>query len=131
MKALIDTGVWFRRYHRLPLKSSLMQFFEGVREWHLSPLSVAEIAYKWRRGRLRMIENPKLWIEDAIAGYHLEGLTPEICRQAGAWDWDHGDLVDRLLAATAKATGLTLVHTDTRLKNFTGFPHKYFANAPL
>ena len=44
---------------------------------------------------------------------------------AGLWDWDHGDLVDRTLAAIAKDKGLTLIHTDKVLKNFTGFPQKW------
>jgi PIN domain nuclease of toxin-antitoxin system len=42
------------------------------------------------------------------------------------WDWSHGDLVDRTLAAIAAETGLVLVHTDTVLKGLPGFPQRYF-----
>ncbi len=59
MKVLLDTGVWFRRYHRLPLRPSLVKFLETeVTEFHLCPLSVAEIAFKWQRGRLPGIPDP-------------------------------------------------------------------------
>ena len=43
---------------------------------------------------------------------------------AGMWDWSHGDLVDRTLAAIAKERALTLIHTDKVLKNLAGFPQK-------
>jgi predicted nucleic acid-binding protein len=47
---------------------------------------------------------------------------------AGLWNWGHGDLRDRTLAAIAKEKGLTLIHTDKALKNFTGFPQRWFRN---
>jgi PIN domain nuclease of toxin-antitoxin system len=131
MKALIDTGVWFRRFHKLPINQTLHKFLSEVTEWHLSPLSLAEITFKWQRRRLPMIADPNSWIDEAVAGYFLEPVTTNICIQAGLWEWDHGDLVDRLLAATAKETGIPLVHTDTRLKRFPGFPQKYFVNVLL
>ena len=54
--------------------------------------------------------------------------SPTASLQAGLWDWDHGDLVDRMLAAIAKEQDLILVHTDKVLKNLGGFPQKYFPN---
>jgi PIN domain nuclease of toxin-antitoxin system len=47
-------------------------------------------------------------------------------QQAGLWQWPHGDLVDRVLAAIAAETGLVLIHTDQVLKALSGFPQKYF-----
>ena len=43
MRALLDTGVWFRRYHRLPMSRVLRQYLDSVTEFYISPLSVAEI----------------------------------------------------------------------------------------
>jgi len=129
MRALIDTGVWFRRYFRLPMSRSLKRFLEDeVTEFHLCPLSVAEITFKWRRGRLAGVPDPRDWLDHALENYTLEPATLAACLQAGRWDWAHGDLVDRLLAAIASETGLVLVHTDTVLKDLAGFPQRYFPN---
>ena len=130
MKALLDTGVWFRRYHRLPLKPSLLEFLETkVSEFHLCPLSVAEIAFKWQRGRLPGIPDPREWLDHSLENFVLEQPSPVAARLAGLWDWSHGDLVDRLLAAIASDTGLVLIHTDRVLKELSGFPQRYFPNA--
>ena len=51
-----------------------------------------------------------------------------VAMTAGLWDWNHGDLVDRIFAAIAKEKGLTLIRTDKVLKNLTGFPQKCFRN---
>ena len=132
MKVLLDTGVWFRRYHGLPLRKSLQRFLcEEVTEYHLCPLSVAEIAFKWQRGRLPGVPDPKLWVPRSLENFVLEPPSASASLQAGLWDWAHGDLVDRTLAAIAVETNLTLTHTDSLLRRFSGFPQKYFANAPM
>jgi PIN domain nuclease of toxin-antitoxin system len=127
MRALLDTGVWFRRYFRLPMKPSLKRFLASeVEEFHLCPLSVAEIAFKWRRGRLPGVPDPAGWLDHSLHNYALALPSVAACRQAGLWDWDHGDIVDRVLAAIAAETGLVLVHTDALLKRLPGFPQRYF-----
>ncbi len=69
---------------------------------------------------------PDQWLEESLQGFKPALLTFESARLAGSWDWPHGDPVDRALAAIAKVEGLTLIHTDTRLKNLPGFPQRYF-----
>lgn len=128
MKALIDSGIWWRRFHRLPLPKKLEEAFDEVTEWWLSPLSVAEMLFKWRHkpGTLPA-PPPEIWLERSLQGYRLAPLTFEAARLAGTWGWKHGDPVDRLLAGIAKAGDLTLWHTDTKLKGLPGFPQRYFA----
>jgi PIN domain nuclease of toxin-antitoxin system len=129
MKALLDRGVWFRRYHRLPMAASLKRFLnEEVEEFHLCSLSIAEISFKWRRGRLPGVPDPAQWVDHAITGFLIQRPTVEASLKAGRWDWEHGDLVDRILAAIAAETNVCLVHTDSVLKNLSGFPQKYFRN---
>jgi len=129
MKALLDTGVWFRRYHGLPMSQPLRDFLnEEVEEFHICPLSVSEICYKWRRGRLPGIPDPQTWVAHALQNFVIEMPDSATAITAGMWDWDHGDLVDRTLAAIAKEQGLTLIHTDKVLKNFKGFSQKWFRN---
>jgi PIN domain nuclease of toxin-antitoxin system len=127
MKALLDSGVWWRRYHRLPLSGELMRCLSGVTEWWLSPLSVAEMLFKWRhKPAMLPAPAPDGWLENSLQGFRLAHLSVEAARLAGLWDWSHGDPVDRCLAAIARAEGLTLIHTDARLKDLAGFPQRYF-----
>ena len=129
MKALLDTGVWVRRYHRLPMRPALRQFLaRDITGFHLCPLSVAEITFKWRRSRLPGVPDPARWLPRALENFVIENPSTAAAQQAGQWNWEHGDLVDRVLEAIAKEQDLLLVHTDTILKKFTGFPQKYFPN---
>jgi PIN domain nuclease of toxin-antitoxin system len=70
MRALLDTGVWFRRYHRLPMSAALRQYLNEVTEFYLSPLSVAEISYKWQRGKLPQVPDPQTWVSRRSGSKH-------------------------------------------------------------
>lgn len=128
MRALLDTGVWFRRYHRLPMSRALRQHLDHVTEFYLSPLSVAEITYKCQRGKLPEVPDPRTWVAHALENFILLDLSPAAALRAGLWPWAHGDLVDRSLAALAAESGITLVHTDKVLRDLEGFPQKWFKN---
>jgi PIN domain nuclease of toxin-antitoxin system len=131
MRALIDSGLWWRRYHGLPMSRRLARFLEQeVSEFWLCPLSVQEMLYKWRHRKLPA-PDPAEWLAEATAGYRTAPVTFEAARVAGLWEWAHGDPVDRLLAAVASTEGLTLVHTDQRLRTLTGFPQRYFPNVGM
>ena len=128
MRALLDTGVWFRRYHRLPMSRALRHQLDQVTEFYLSPLSVAEISYKWQRGKLPEVPDPQTWVVHSLENFLLLDLSPEAALKAGLWPWTHGDLVDRSLAALAAESGITLIHTDKVLRDLEGFPQKWFKN---
>ena len=128
MRALLDTGVWFRRYHRLPMSRGLRQYLDGITEFYLCPLSVAEICYKWQRGKLPNVPDPRRWIDYSLENFIVLDLSPAAALQAGLWPWAHGDLVDRSLAALAAESGITLVHTDKVLRDLEGFPQRWFKN---
>lgn len=129
MKALLDTGVWFRRYHGLPMSQALRAYLDDVTEFYLCPLSVAEISFKWQRGKLPGLPNPSHWLNHSLQNFNMLNASAEAALQAGLWNWPHGDLVDRSLAAIAAETGITLVHTDKVMRTFKGFPQKFFKNA--
>jgi len=128
MQALLDTGVWFRRYHRLPMSRALRHHLDQVTEFYLSPLSVAEISYKWQRGKLPEVPDPQTWVAHSLENFLLLDLSPEAALRAGLWPWAHGELVDRSLAAIAAESGITLVHTDKVLRDLEGFPQRWFKN---
>ncbi len=128
MRALLDTGVWFRRYHRLPMSRALRQYLDEVTEFYLSPLSIAEISYKWQRGKLPEVPDPRTWVAHAVENFIMIDLSSAAALQAGLWPWTHGDLVDRALAAISAESQLTLIHTDKVLRDLPGFPQKWFKN---
>jgi hypothetical protein len=81
MRALLDTGVWFRRYHRLPMSRALRQYLDEVTEFYLSPLSIAEISYKWQHGKLPEVPDPRTWLDHALENFILLDLSSEAARQ--------------------------------------------------
>jgi PIN domain nuclease of toxin-antitoxin system len=110
------------------MSSALRRYLDEVTEFCLSPLSVAEISYKWHRGKLPQVPDPQTWVAHAVENFIMIELSPEAALQAGLWPWAHGDLVDRSLVAIAAQSGITLVHTDKVLRDCEGFPQKWFKN---
>jgi PIN domain nuclease of toxin-antitoxin system len=126
MKVLLDSGVWWKYALHLPFKKSLSDFLAGPDiEWWLSPFSVVEMLYKVEHRKLPAPTH-KGWLDEAVAGYRVAPFSMAAGIKAGRWEWEHGDPVDRCLAAIALTEGLTLIHTDTVLRDLHGFPHKYF-----
>jgi PIN domain nuclease of toxin-antitoxin system len=66
------------------------------------------------------------WLNESLQGYRIAPFTIEAGKIAGNWNWKHGDPVDRCMAAVAVSEGLPLIHTDTVLKDLSGFPQLYF-----
>jgi PIN domain nuclease of toxin-antitoxin system len=92
---------------------------------------VAEIVFKWRRGKLPGVPEPATWVAHALENFVLVNASPQAAMRAGLWNWDHGDLVDRMLAAIACEEDVLLVHTDRLLKDKTGFPQRYFRSVAM
>lgn len=131
MKVLLDSGIWWRRFHQLPLAPNLKALLAHPdTEFWLCPVSVEEMLFKWRHKPHHLpAPHPDTWLMESLRGFRLAPVTWAAARLAGLWDWQHGDPVDRLLAAVAKTEDLTLVHTDTVLKDLPGFPQRYFPKA--
>lgn len=126
MKVLLDSGVWWRKSGKLPMKKPLADFLENdVTEWWLSPFAVAEMLYKVKHKKLPAPVGAD-WLNESLQGYRIAPFTIEAGKIAGSWNWKYGDPVDRCIAAVAVSEGLTLIHTDTVLKNLAGFPQLYF-----
>ena len=92
----------------------------------MCPLSVAEITFKWQRGRLKDAGSGNVGASFA-EHFVLENPSATAAQQAGQWSWGHGDLVNRVLAAIAKEQNLLLL-LRYRFEKLTGFPQKYFPN---
>ena len=86
MRALLDTDVWFRGYHGLPMRPTLRRFLaKEVTQFHLCPLSVAEITFKWQRGRLKDVPDSATWVPHSLEHFELENLSATAAQQNGQW----------------------------------------------
>ena len=118
-RLLIDTHVlvWivFAEPH---IKSSTLEAIEEASMDHslfLSPISLWEIALKHSRGKLNLDRPIRDWLHHAlsIANLNLVPITPSIAAECAELPSTfHGDPADRIIAATARAEGFTLVTHD-------------------
>ena len=86
-------------------------------ELFLSDVSVLEIVLKYTAGKLPLPKNPREWIPSRRAFFGLEslGIDETAIFRAGDLPLVHADPFDRLLAAHAIESGLTILSPDTPL----------------
>jgi PIN domain nuclease of toxin-antitoxin system len=127
VRILADTNIFIKFCRKLPLPALVEQTLADEKtERFLSPVPIIELYRLWRTGNVP--DNPDAWIDFAMPSWTVLPVTVSIARQSVLWDWEHRDSADRLLAATAAIEKVEWWHTDTIVKKFTGFPHRYFAN---
>ena len=117
---LLDTHAWLWLVGGAePLKRSVLSTVEqGARQGRIrvSAISVWEVAMLEAKGRIRLSKDCLAWVHDALAspGLSLVPLTPEIAVESSRLPWTfHGDPADRILVATARLLGATLLTRDT------------------
>ena len=101
-------------------KEALRQAYREERAL-ISAITPWEIALLVRKGRLRLGRDVLEWVHSALAvpGVQLAALEPEIAVDSTRLPWEaHGDPADRILVATARHLGATLVTADGALLEF-------------
>jgi PIN domain nuclease of toxin-antitoxin system len=84
----------------------------------VSAITPWEIALLVRKGRLKLNRDVLDWVHHAlrVQGVQLAPLEPEIAVESTRLPWDtHGDPADRIIVATARHLGATLVTADAAL----------------
>jgi PIN domain nuclease of toxin-antitoxin system len=121
-RLLIDTHVWLWIVFAEPfIKSSTLEAIERAsseQTLYVSPISMWEIALKHSRGKLNLDRPVRDWLAHAstIPGLNLAQITPSIAAECAALPPAfHGDPADRIIAATARSEGFTLVTHDKAL----------------
>ena len=121
-RLLLDTPawLWLAEGDHLFTPSTLLAIEEAVRQnaLFLSPISLWEIGLKHSRHRLKLSLPLRPWMTQALdyPGLHLLAIESEIaCCCAELPAEFHGDPADRIIAATARAEGLTLLTQDRLL----------------
>lgn len=87
----------------------------------VSAISVWEVAMLQAKGRIRFTLDVREWIRRALGapGVHLSAFTPEVAVDSTQLPEPlHGDPADRILVATARRTGATLVTRDGKLLEY-------------
>lgn len=123
---LLDTHVWLWYLIGSPrLPQGLREAIDAaLGELWLSPISVWELCVLDERGRVRLVPDPRSWVEEAFRLLPLEEATlnREVALASRETELAHRDPADRFLAATALVFGLTLLTVDERLTRARGIP---------
>jgi PIN domain nuclease of toxin-antitoxin system len=87
----------------------------------VSVISVWELGLLEKRGRVSLPMDIRTWVQEIFEkpGLSLAPLTAEIAIESNNLPGDlHGDPADRILAATARILGATLLTKDRRLLEY-------------
>ncbi len=118
MKLLLDTHVWLWAVAGGKLKKRARRALENPEnELWLSPVSLWEVTQLYAQGRVRVDDTIERWIEAALREMPCREayVTNEIAVDARAFTLPAGDTTDRILGATARILGLTLLTADPNL----------------
>ena len=120
--ALLDTHVliwWLNDLTRLsPQQREVVEAATPDAPLHVSDISLWEVAMLQSLGRIRLALPLREWLDRAVAPplVRRHGITPTIAAEVAALpDSFHRDPADRILVATARVLGATLVTNDRRI----------------
>ena len=119
MSLLLDTHIWlWSVLESRRLAPAVAQALEepNVQLW-LSPASVWETLIAAEKGRLALEPDPLAWTEEWLRRVPMREATfnHEVALETHRIALPHRDPIDRLLVATARVYGLTLVTSDARI----------------
>ena len=118
MKLLLDTHVWLWAVGGGKLKKRARKALEDPsNELWLSPVSIWELTQLYAQGKVYLDDTMEGWTEAALRELPCREayVTNEIALEARAVALPEGDMSDRLLGATARVLGLTLLTADPNL----------------
>lgn len=117
-----------------PLARKAIQHAADNDALYLSAISSWEIAVLVSKGRLILERDVGEWIDTALAlpGIRLEPLSPAVAVASTRLEGEiHADPADRIIAATARHLGATLVTADGLLLNYGAAGHLKAMHAEL
>ena len=119
MKLLLDTHIWIWSLAEPGKLSKRVRaaVTRAENELWLSPISVWELFVLAERGRVKLDDEPRRWVAEALASTPAQEavLTFEVAIRSREVMLAHPDPSDRFLVATALVYDLTLVTADDSL----------------
>ena len=130
MKHLLDTGVWLRAVNQpQTIPAGALRLLQTPREmFGLAAISLWEVGKKVQAGKLSLPKDLPGWFADALApNIELLALTGDVVTDAMRLpEFPNRDPADELIVATARVHKLTLLTTDTKLKDYRHARIHYF-----
>lgn len=130
MKHLLDTGVWIRAVNKPhTITPAVLRVLLAPHEmFGLAAISLWEVGKKVQVGKLALPKDLPLWFAAALApNLQILPLSDDIVVEAMRLpEFPNRDPADELIVATARVHKLTLVTTDTKLKNYRHARIHYF-----
>ena len=130
MRYLLDTGVWLRAVNQPEtIPSAPLRLLQTPREmFGLAAISLWEVGKKVQIGKLPLPKDLSGWFADALApNIDVLMLSSAVVTDAVHLpDFPNHDPADELIVATARVHKLTLITTDTKLKNYRHARIHYF-----
>lgn len=128
---LLDTHVWIWLLNgEEPLASSEarhpIEAAVGTADIRVSVISVWEVGMLEAKGRITFPLSCEMWVNRALSapGIAPAHLTPEIALASSRLPGSlHGDPADRIIVATARQLGATLVTRDRKIIAYGGEGH--------
>lgn len=123
---LLDTHVWiwYMNGEERLRKSKALRWIDQASQRSqvkVSVISVWEVGLLAAKGRLTLSCRPLEWVHQALSasGMSLAPLTEEIAIESSFLSGEfHGDPADRILVATARLLGGTLVTSDQKILDY-------------
>jgi PIN domain nuclease of toxin-antitoxin system len=116
---LLDTHVWLWSVLRpRRLNRNVTRALSNARnELWWSPVSGLELISLCRRKRFRAVIEPVAWITSALRQVPLREvpITTDIALACARFELPDDDPADRILVATARVHGLTLITSDRKI----------------
>jgi PIN domain nuclease of toxin-antitoxin system len=87
----------------------------------VSAISVWEVAMLEAKGRITLSRSIHEWMNEALtaSGLRVAELSPAIALESARLPGEpHGDLADRIIIATARVLGATLITCDERILDY-------------
>ena len=130
MRHLLDTGVWLRAVNQpQTIPAGALRLLQTPREmFGLAAISLWEVGKKVQAGKLSLPKDLPGWFTDALASnIELLALTGDVVTDAMRLpEFPNRDPADELIVATARVHKLTLLTTDTKLKDYRHARIHYF-----
>jgi PIN domain nuclease of toxin-antitoxin system len=117
------TAIWIYEKARLSqaaLEAMRAAYREGVPSY-ISPITAWEVGMLTSRGRLQLLIRPERWFSNLfeVPGVHLAEMSPDVLIASSYLPGKPPkDPTDRIMAATARELGATLITRDRALLDY-------------
>lgn len=121
MRYLLDTCtfLWVSQQTEMLSAASVAAINESSNELFVSDVSIWEITLKHSNGKLPLPSIPRIWIPEKFTHHQFKSLSldQDSMYRSGELPKVHPDPFDRLLAAQAIESGMTILSPDTPLSS--------------